>query len=799
MFTNQHVLSYNINKMNKILIIAISLLSSFLTFSQDIKIENGTYSEANSGENLNLIVQDGKFHISIISVDFLMKKDSIITTELKKEKSGFTLNYSYDDKLENEKIRITLINNFFDINTLYIGTQNGTSEPHFKNFSKIKEELITNNKPVNENNELIFEIDKSEFITIVMEDLYTEQSEVAKFKLPVNINNISINYRKIFPENLNLKGIYNEKTKEITLTDKGRDPLTFKFNKELKEESIQPLETYVSKNWTYPGKEKKIIEDQKYEADSAVVSYEQTPETKVYKFAHFKSNNFKQSLNRISKTPSKFLVVSFDLKNKKSKVEFDEFIKNSEVSLSEYMYYEYNKSYDNFDYYLATEKDKNLLSKYKIKSDSEILVFNSQGDLLYHTSGNLASKSNYFGNYDSAYFEFEKVNQQLEFDKILLNTKASDKEILNVLKKPYPFDLRKDFDVNEISTVQPSTDSTAVETPSYEADNYYDIIKDRKNLYKLKSTYILVNQKWEKIVSQFKKSNIYNKDYLLVVKQELNNEGFSKISFTQDNSTARTIDLEMLDYVFANYKKINKEAAIEEVAEAKKSETGVETDYATTATSAIVQPYMLNINTVLENYFNRVVNGVYLENQEKIQEKTMNYYRKYIELQEYKSSVVKNYMTALVYKLDKAENKKEYFDIFDIYFNKVMLPNKSIIENLDIDFTANSDIESNWTYYKNNFANDCNQVAWEVVKSGKSNPYFSKAIKWSEMSLEIQKDIHYYCDTLARLYYLNGQKEKAFNMQQKAIELGKDSENIAEYKSVLEQMKNGTYTLPVEE
>ena len=136
MFTNHYVLSYNINKMNKILIIAISLLSSFLTFSQDIKIENGTYSEANSGENLNLIVQDGKFHISIISVDFLMKKDSIITTELQKEKSGFTLNYSYDDKLENEKIRITLINNFFDINTLYIGTQNGTSEPHFKNFSK---------------------------------------------------------------------------------------------------------------------------------------------------------------------------------------------------------------------------------------------------------------------------------------------------------------------------------------------------------------------------------------------------------------------------------------------------------------------------------------------------------------------------------------------------------------------------------------------------------------------------------------------------------------------------------------
>ena len=135
---------------------------------------------------------------------------------------------------------------------------------------------------------------------------------------------------------------------------------------------------------------------------------------------------------------------------------------------------------------------------------------------------------------------------------------------------------------------------------------------------------------------------------------------------------------------------------------------------------------------------------------------------------------------------------------FEIYFNKVVAPNKSIIENLDIDFSVNSESES-WSDYKYDFSNNCNNVAWEIVKKPTNNTSeLRKAIKWSETSIEIQKDKHYLYDTLGQLYYLNNQKDKAIATQQKAIDLDENSDNETVYKTVLDQMKNGTYTKPLE-
>mgnify|MGYP006348251857 CR=1 FL=1 len=70
-----------------------------------------------------------------------------------------------------------------------------------------------------------------------------------------------------------------------------------------------------------------------------------------------------------------------------------------------------------------------------------------------------------------------------------------------------------------------------------------------------------------------------------------------------------------------------------------------------------------------------------------------------------------------------------------------------------------------------------------------------KAIVWSETSLKIAKNVHYYLDTLAQLYYKNGEKTKAISTEEKALELGKDSEYGEEYKITLEKMKNGSYWL----
>ena len=120
-------------------------------------------------------------------------------------------------------------------------------------------------------------------------------------------------------------------------------------------------------------------------------------------------------------------------------------------------------------------------------------------------------------------------------------------------------------------------------------------------------------------------------------------------------------------------------------------------------------------------------------------------------------------------------------------------PNLEVVfEKLDTLFTekTNSMYES-WSEFKTSYSNLSNDAAWFVVENSKNLESIKKAIKWSENSLLITKNNHYYLDTLARLYYMNGDRKKALTTQQLAIDNNFDDAN--EYKAVLEKMKNGSY------
>jgi hypothetical protein len=819
--------------MRKFIIAALSLLMSVLSFSQTNKIENGTYQSNYQGETVNLIVEDGKFHLSIVSGDFQLKKDSIFFVNLNKKKSSFSLNYAFDSNEKTDKIKVIISAYAISTNTLFIGTQTSKSDVKFQSLTKIQEELAGKDLVGSSEDTLAFELDKTAFITLVSEDAYNEKTEISKFRVPENINVITINYAKLKVDNINLNGVYNEKNKELILKSNGKSPLTFKLSKDIKDESVEPTETTIQKKWTYEGKDAPVVESTTDAAQSDTVMGDVQPvdEAKTYKFTHFRSISFNESLTRIAKTPKKFLVVAFDLKNKERQGEFETFLMDTETSIGGYMYNEYNAEYDFFDFYLATDKDKNLLKKYDIKSDKVFLIFNATGDLLYYTESDLISKAQYFGVYNNAQPKLEKANQKLEFDKVIFDKKATDSAFLDILSKMYVFDVEntalETLPTDEIKTDQmtpaDAAKTAAEDTPMTEKEreelsasfpppvieakadysDYYEVIKDRKNLYELKSTYALVYEKWQKLVTKYQKSKIYNAPFVLILKQELNNEGFSKKTFGQDNSEPKPIDLEMLDYVFANYDKIDQDVLPQDVV---MTPIKVVEDSAAAAVEAAAdavvgmpdeQDYVASLNTVLENYFDRTTNVEYRESPKLLSEKVLTYYKKYVELQKYKSGITRRYLNVLANHLDKPELSKEYFAVFELYFNKIMSPNKGIIENLDLDFTTNLDDENNWITYKNNFAIDCNQVAWEIVKIEKDKALVAKAIKWSETSVEIEKSTHYFFDTLARLYYLNGQKEKAIATQQKAIDLGEGTEQLAEYKTVLELMKNNTYTLPV--
>ena len=433
---------------------------------------------------------------------------------------------------------------------------------------------------------------------------------------------------------------------------------------------------------------------------------------------------------------------------------------------------------------------------------------------------------------------------ELAFDKVILNKKATNKQVLQMLSiaplleikakpivdiEPVAIDVKTDPEYTTTTkpttqeelkfadkTITPDTAKDEVKTDQIievetvkDDYDYYSVIKSKENLYRLKSTLQDANEKWEKIVKEFEKSNIIDTDYITVVKQQLNDAGFTKKIF--DKSSFKIEDYRMLNYVFAKYNTLLKETdtkanpiTVDSTRQAtEKSNINVARAAATLAVGdavkSLTDDYIQPIDNVLENYFGRFADEIdfsnkEIDNQKSIKFLLFEYYKKYVKLTDYKTNVVNSYINVLDDNLADTEIRTEYFEIFEIYFNKIMAPNKSIIENLDLDFSLYDN--DYWVSYKNNFANSCNQIAWEIVKKSTDKVLIKKAIKWSETSVEIEKNTHYYWDTLARLYYLNGQKDKAILTQQKAIDLGKDSENGVEYNDVLEQMKNGTYTLP---
>ena len=142
-------------------------------------------------------------------------------------------------------------------------------------------------------------------------------------------------------------------------------------------------------------------------------------------------------------------------------------------------------------------------------------------------------------------------------------------------------------------------------------------------------------------------------------------------------------------------------------------------------------------------------------------------------------------------------DEQAYVQEFDAFFKDVFKAGASEIEVLDEIYSQqmSSGAYDEWYSFKNRFSNAMNEAAWFVVEKSKNPEAVKKAVKWSESSLRIEKNNPYYLDTLAQLYYKNGEKQKAIATQEQALKFSEtmDEQTIAELKQVLQKMKIGTY------
>ncbi len=792
--------------MKKITIILSVFIPLFL-YSQENTIENGVYSATNKGENIRLILKDNQYDLSIISGTFEITKDSIILDNSLKNASSFDLTFVYSQN-KSDKIKINLKDNTYDLSSIYFANyKTGTQTPIYKRFSDVKVEDISDAKEFVYDKNLIFEIDRSDFLVLVKEN-YSLESEMSKFKIPINVSEIVITALNKTNKNIRLSGTYDKERKELTISNNKKEPLVFQFEgkNKIKKEVIDPFETLKINNWTYPGKE--IIEtaNSAYDAVNTAVDSAATAIPEPIKFELKVEKNYQEALKTITLTPNKFLVIYYDPKNKDIKSQFDEYIKTQSSDIQYNMYSGYDAQYDLYNYYLANKLDEKWFKKNKIKQFPCVVVVNSDGEILSQAKKSIFDLKDQFNYYDDFNKKLKRTNALLNF-KNSIAKKQIDLEIIKVfseltaLEVPYedkeitaePVTLdaikfvppkivketieekQDDKIVDEIkgnpdseTVIEKVEESQVTETVSDEKPNFNTLTKVNFDKKQIQTT-------WSNLIQNHKNDASPNIDLTLVIIKELNNEGFTKQIFNEEKILDDTNFL-ALDYIFKHFDAIEK-ARIKSTynVDAIHNLDFLETEIGKILTSSV-----------------RLIKP---ETSFATQQKIVSCYKKLQAIDKNNNDLNVDYFQLLKDIAVKSNSETQYIQEYDAFFKETFEGKINVFEKLDDLFTnKNHNGIDYWSEFKTSYSNLSNEASWYVVEHSKNPETIKKAIKWSENSLIITQKNHYYLDTLAQLYYLNGDKEKAFATQQLAIDNNNlEPENVQNYKDTLAKMKNGTY------
>lgn len=734
----------------------------FASFSQTKTIEKGTYISTNKGQTIKLnLLEDNKYELILSSGEYKIKGDSLLFSQNKKEDDAFNLTFKNDRKAKKIKIK------FLDTSyyPFYIGTQKGAESVQYQRLSDIKTKV----DPEFTNTDLEFDIDRTDYLYLVFEG-YETKTKLYKYALPKDVSEVTIKYDYNVLEDLKISGFFDKKSSELKISGpSGKDPIIFLSEKGTTPppaaSNITAIEKQSISNWTYPGKEGLINDDfgSEVAVDATVDSAATVTDSVAYPSSKFDfkfktENNLKDALTATKNAKSKFLVISIDSKNPSAKTDFDSFLKDQEVQIGYLMYDAYNPEYDLFNYYLAIAEDKKWLKTNKITDDPSVIVLNKDGDILATLKLGLLDKKPIFDYYFDK--KLQRANTLYSFNKIIKNKKATDADLILAFNNAAVTELSYDYESDEVKNEENSADFKLVK-----------VVLDKKE----------VSQTWKELIEAHQKDTKPNKFLVETILKEIKNQGFYKQFFNEDRVLNDT-DFLAIDYLLKHYDAIEKINNEDETVSALVLFQG---SLSAEISSALQQ----NLYVSQEG-----VTGTANQN------RTIAVYKKLIAAGKGSFNCYKNYFAYLSSESENASDNTTYLREFNSYFNTYLSTDKgNAIERLDEMFSVNNDSDFNydgWSSFKDYHSNLANSAAWAVVLKPANAAFMKDAINWSEYSLIVTKNNPYYLDTLAQLYYKDGQKDKAITTQELAVKfLNADVEEqtASEIRETLTKMQNGTY------
>ncbi|CAA9198667.1 hypothetical protein FLA105534_02288 [Flavobacterium bizetiae] len=733
---------------NYVLLWLVFLLVSTSSFAQQETLKSKSYySVDNLGRRMKFnLLDNNKFELVLSYGDYEVTNDSLLFKNKDGDKSVFEVQYIKNAKIKQDKIKVSF-EEYSSLYGIYIGAQNGTDSIHYQKVSDLTG--YDGNGDFNES----FEMNRTQYLYFVNEGFDYEPKQIFKYEIPNAITELKVKVNYVLP-NIAIKGYLDRKRNELSIGAADDNMTVFHSEEPIVDSGksiIPPLERKQVLSWTYPGKE-----------DTDVASPEENDDLPKTDFKLNIAASLPKALQQTKADGNKFLVVYADPKNTEAKAEFDALIEKQERYIG-YISNTYDPQYDLYNFCLASKEDESWLKKNKMTDSPMLMVLDANGTILAWANSNLSpDKIDKFMYYDSFNGKLKRTFLKNNFAQIINDKNSKDAKLVKAFHEVSALGALGDYDY-EYSEEDGSKDD-------------FKFIKF--NLDKKKA-----RQVWKKIIEAHQKDT--SPDMLLVqaIFQEIKNVGYTKQVYLEDKILDE-VDFKSIDYLLKHYDAIDAERAALNDQENNLIKIG-------------------NISTEISNALQNATStynedGSYTKSDPK---KIKDTYEKILLIDKANFQFYASYFSSLADWAEKTKSNNERIKEFEKYFDKYLVNKENIIQNLDKiydnGFDANALYYYDWKEFKNYHANLFNEISWAAVLDSKNQSYIKKAINWSECSLTLNKSNPFYLDTLAQLYYKDGQKEKAVETQTLAVKHLKDEAmedtTANDIKETLSKMQNGTY------
>lgn len=747
-----------------------------LSLAAQTPVPSGNYKANSLGNALELrFLPNGTYELIATSGEYSIKDKKIL---FQPQTSSFAVEKKQSDSQQLQITLKTLPRTGTDPRYLYIGYENAKGEVEYVCvYNKIDSlENIEYKKDSNGETYYVlesFEVPRTANLYLVdaHQAAYSKNKEVNIQKFPIGKDTNAVEVTVLVGNStFNLNGTYNPDKQTISVSE-GNSSNAILFSKANDKPNPNQV-PFTSKesvsHWTH------FID---FEKERDIPQYDPDKNTKEKaKAVVAVPKNLNAALASADKE-NRLVVVFQQPDNPKAKEEFNNFFAKYKEEGIGYNYEEDNESpiYP-YEFYLATAKDLKTLKAKGVPAGNQLALLDVAGNLIYSQPATIEEIVNdeLFGS-NANVAQFGTMAMARALDKALTNPKLPVKELQNIFTTFLKKDSQRVYLLAKNRPEQKTGDSNEEEAFDYiaqEAEDYFSNLKNPKGIYQMQLTPEQAIAQWERVVNAHKKDSKLDPEYAFLLSLNNADANYYYRIFNAEKPTT-TADIDAIAYLvkFAD-----------EIKAYNKKIEGNDDNY-------------MGYNERLEK---GIIEVNYGELSNQLEYITFNDKKLFEPVKTtYKEGLKKNLFSADNY-IDFLYNNNvdEAAVYFGEYYKNLLQKYGNLIVALDKAFSEGDD-ENSWKYYKMRFANRANNIAWKVFEEHKQNPdKLNEAFQWSSSAVQLEPENSYYLDTFAHLLYARGEKQKALEIQEKAVknlpkaEDGGDDEK-SEIQTNFEKMKKG--------